>query len=137
MAGLARTVAMLRILGDDLDPDAVSRLLGARPTAGARKGDVRLSASGREVVARSGSWRLRAEDHSPGDLSTQIRDLLTKLTDNLAVWRELSRRYRCDIFCGLFMSESNEGGTLEPDVLSMLGDRGLPLGLDIHDASPD
>ncbi len=40
MAHLYRTVASLRIGGDDLDPDEVSALLCCQPTAGYRKGQV-------------------------------------------------------------------------------------------------
>jgi hypothetical protein len=41
LAGISRTKAALRISGDDLDPDEVSKLLGAAPTESARKGDAR------------------------------------------------------------------------------------------------
>jgi hypothetical protein len=131
LAGLTRTMAGLRIIGDDLNPSEITRLLGAEPTAYARKGDTRRTTTGREIAARSGSWQLRVE-MEPGDLNGQIGAILAKLTDNLSIWCELGRRYRCDVFCGLFMRNSNEGADLEPGILKMLGDRGLRLGLDIY-----
>lgn len=88
--------------------------------------------SGSAVAVRSGSWRLEAAASCPGDLNTQISALFTKLTDDLSVWHELSKRYRCDVFCGLFMGGLNEGEDLKPRTLAMLGDRGLTLGLDIY-----
>jgi hypothetical protein len=138
MAVIGKTVACLRIFGDDLEPDDVSDLLGALPTASIRKGEVRhISSSGHAGIARSGSWRLSAEDREPGDLTAQLQEIFSQLTSDLAVWRDLTQRYQCDVFCGLFMNEMNEGETLEPGVLSMLGERGLKLALDIYDASPD
>ncbi|AWN49404.1 hypothetical protein DK419_26175 [Methylobacterium terrae] len=130
MPELARTTVSLRILGAALDPDEVTRLLGVEPTGCARQGDTRRTASGREVVARSGSWRLASD--AVGDLNTQIAALLTKLPNDPAVWLDLSRRYQCDVFCGLFMREINEGVELHPHLLSILGSRGLRLGFDIY-----
>jgi hypothetical protein len=54
------------------------------------------------------------------------------MTGELSVWRELQRRYNCDIFCGLFLHEGNEGENLAPETLVALGARGLALGLDIY-----
>ena len=130
MPELARISVGLRIFGDDLDPDEITRLLGIEPTGSARKGDTHRTASGRNVVARSGSWRLDAG--VPGDLNTQIGALLAKLPTDPSVWRKLSRRYKCEVFCGLFLRDGNEGTGLQPQVLSLLGERCLRLGLDIY-----
>ena len=131
MPELARTTVGLRIFGDALDPEEITRLLGIEPTGCARKGDTYRTASGHEVVARSGSWLLDAG--VPGDLNTQIGALLTKLPSGPAIWRELSEHYECDVFCGLFMQDGNEGTELSPQVMSMLGVRGLRLNLDIYE----
>lgn len=130
MPEIARTTVSLRIVGDALDPDEITGLLGVEPTGCARKGDTRTTASGRNVMARSGSWLLKADAF--GDLEAQITALLSKLPDDPVIWVDLSRRYRCDIFCGLFMREFNEGTELQPQVLSMLGNRRLCLSLDIY-----
>jgi hypothetical protein len=79
-----------------------------------------------------GSWLLSIDDCSPGDLDGQTRALLAMVTDDLDVWSDIIRRYSCDLFCGLFMSEGNEGADLAPEMLAMLGARGLRLGLDIY-----
>ncbi|WP_019905787.1 DUF4279 domain-containing protein [Methylobacterium sp. 77] len=121
----------LRVVGDDLDPAEITALLGRPPTFCTRKGDVRPARS-RSIVARSGSWHLSVGDDVPGDLNAKIMTLFDDLTGDLTVWTALSRRYRCDVFCGLFLSESNEGTELFPEVLSLLCERGLRLGLDIY-----
>ncbi|KFC69374.1 hypothetical protein FG93_03420 [Bosea sp. LC85] len=61
--------------------------------------------------------------------------LLAKLPNDLSIWRQLSVHYQCDVFCGLFMRENNEGTEFKPHVLLMLGDRGLRLGLDVYDCA--
>ena len=78
-------------------------------------------------------WHLEAADQVPGDLDSQIEDLLGRLTSDLGVWREVTSTYRTDVFCGLFMDGSNEGLSLSPSSLAALGNRGIELGLDIYD----
>jgi hypothetical protein len=130
MAVISRTVATLRIIGEDLDPYEVTRLLGIEPTAQARKGEPNRSG----YPGQPGIWRLSATEQAPGDLNTQIVELLAKITSDPSVWAHLTQKFRCDIFCGLFMQDGNEGEQLEPATLAMLGSRGLQLGLDIYGA---
>lgn len=131
MPEIARTTVGLRIFGDALDPDEITRLLGVDPSGYARKDATHLTASGRQVVARSGSWRLDAG--VPGNLDTQVGSLLTSLPSDPTIWRGLTANYRCDVFCGLFLREGNGGAELSPRVMSLLGERGLRLSLDIYD----
>jgi len=131
MGPVGTTVATLRFYGDDLEPDEITRLLGAPPTHWARVGDE--VSSGR--VATQGSWRLQAPSRSPEDLDEQIADLFSSLTADPAVWRELTGRYRADVFCGLFLDGPNEGVSISPATSRLLADRYLPLGLDIYGAT--
>lgn len=133
MTDLSRSVASLRFFGDDLVPEEVSRLLGATPTAHEVKGgQSQPNAGGRTFTARTGSWRLRVPDRKPGDLDGQIAELLEQLTFDMGVWRELTERFRVDVFCGLFLDEGNEGISLAPNTLAALGERGILLDLDIY-----
>jgi hypothetical protein len=128
--------ATLRILGDDLVPDEISRLLGARPTTSRIKGEVFRTPNGRPLTARTGSWDLRASTvHNSEDLDGQVAELLTQLTNNLDVWASLSEKFRIDLFCGWFMKTSNAGVAISPASLSALGDRRIILELDIYDGS--
>ena len=131
MAGIGRTRASIRFIGEDLDPTEISRLLTSEPTAENRRGDILHSGH----VLKRGSWRLAATEFDPGDLVSQLRSVLAGLTQDLAVWRDLSARYDGDLFCGLFMHFSNEGESLSPSLLTMLSDRGLRLNFDIY--APD
>lgn len=135
MPEVARPTVSLRIFGDALDPDEITRLLGVEPTVSALTGDVHRTRSSRKVTARTNSWLLEAEAVSSGGLDDRIADLLAPLPSDPAVWRELSRRFRCDVFCGLFVDGGNAGAGLRPEVLAMLGERCLRLELDIYGGS--
>ena len=52
-------------------------------------------------------------------------------------WRVLHQEAHIDLFCGIHLEEWNRGLDIDPDVLSLLGDRGIPLSLDIYGALLD
>ena len=71
MAQIQRSLATLRIMGDNLDPTEITRLLGCAPDAAQTRGEEIAARSGGSVrVARKGMWRLSATDR-------QIRVSLT------------------------------------------------------------
>ncbi|MCU0755758.1 MAG: DUF4279 domain-containing protein [Xanthomonadales bacterium] len=131
-------MATLRVIGDALDPDTVSQLLGGAPTRSCRKGDALPgSETGKLNIAKTGTWRMRAIRREPEDLNAQIMEILGQLTQELSVWSALRSRFRVDMFCGIFMAGGNDGLPLSAEVLLALGQRGIDLNLDIHDASED
>ncbi|WP_026221017.1 DUF4279 domain-containing protein [Thiofilum flexile] len=138
MAGLARSLASLRIAGDDLDPNEITALLGHIPTTQQVKGEVIVGKVTRQVrTVKIGMWRLKATESLPADLDQQIDEVLSKLTPDLSVWEQLSTRYHMDLFCGLFMVESNEGLSISAKSMKALGERGIELGLDIYAPDPE
>lgn len=133
MGPVRRTDATLRISGDDLNPADVSHQLGCQPTSARVTGKVRVGEqTGTEGKAHPGIWRLQAAARSPENLNGQVNELLGQLTSDLEVWHDLARRYRIDLFCGVFLGSGNEGLELSPDSLMALGQRGIKLGLDIY-----
>ncbi|MEF9966687.1 MAG: DUF4279 domain-containing protein [Comamonas sp.] len=133
MAHLERSVATLRIMGDDLVPEEISRLLGAVPTSAHAKGhQYPLEESGRLVTRKSGVWRLRAREAQPEDLDGQVSELLGLVTSNLSVWGDLTNRFRVDMFCGWFMGSANEGVQISSGTLLALGQRRIMLSVDIY-----
>jgi hypothetical protein len=69
----------------------------------------------------------------PGEsFEPQVEDLLGRLTQDLTVWRELTQRYKADIFCGVWLRNWNRGMGLSPALMQRLAERGLELGLDIY-----
>jgi hypothetical protein len=122
----------LRFFGDELDPDEITARLGCPPSVGRKKGDTWLTKSGKEMVARTGSWLLNAADCQSGDLDGQIAQLLEGLSNDLTVWSDLTTRFKADVFCGAFMQESNEGLSLSAKSMLDLGARRLSLEFDAY-----
>jgi len=127
----------LRFRGDDLDPDEISQLLGCQPTRGQRKGEGRVLASGKTVIAKTGGWQLDATIAKPGDLDAQVTELLSQLTTDLSVWSQLTARYAVDLFCGFFMEGGDEGLVVDASTLAELGARGIELGLCLYGPDSD
>jgi uncharacterized protein YjbJ (UPF0337 family) len=133
MAHLDRSVATIRIAGDDLKPAEISTLLGHAASKEQVKGEVLVGkVTGRSRTAKTGMWLLEATDATPEDLDGQIAELLGKLTGNLSVWAQIATKYEIDLFCGLFMKVSNEGLSISAASLKALGERGIELSLDIY-----
>lgn len=126
-------MATLRIMGDELVPEEISRLLGAEPTSGHEKGHQAPSGpSGRTVTRRSGLWSLSAEETKPENLDCQVSELLGLVTSDLSVWSSIAARFRVDLFCGWFMGSENEGVEISPETMIALGQRGIQLSIDIY-----
>ncbi|MGN6579882.1 MAG: DUF4279 domain-containing protein [Bordetella sp.] len=133
MGDLLKTMASLQVIGDDLDPDEITRLLCCAPTAYQSKGDERVGQkSGRTYIAEFGSWSLRAPEQQPGNLNAQISWLMTAVTDDLDAWQSIAARYRTRLFCGLFMNQWNDGQSISAALLLALGARRIELDLDIY-----
>jgi hypothetical protein len=114
-----------------LDPDTVTAALGTTPTASCRKGDItRLRVTTR--IESRGSWRLKIDHQSALELDAIINELLDRMTSDLMVWADLTRRFQVDLFCGLQMEVWNRGLSFKPETLKRIAERGLELGLDIY-----
>jgi hypothetical protein len=130
---MQRSAATLRIVGDDLIPAEVSSLLGCASTTAQKKGEVLIGKkTGTERIARIGMWRLQSTDREPENLDGQIEEILDKVTGDIETWKALTRRFRVDLFCGLFMCGGNEGLAISPSALFALGQRGIELALDVY-----
>ena len=123
----------LRVFGDDLDPDEVSRLLGCEPSSETRKGDIIVGrVTGRQRVAPCGSWLLASTEDESVETEEQVSKLLSRLSSDLDVWKELTQKYRVDLFCGLFLNEFNRGFSLSSGLLKELAERNLKIEFDIY-----
>lgn len=92
--------------------------------------------SRKSAVRKTGVWRLGADETAPEDLDGQVHQVLRRLTQEIAVWHLLSRRYRVDLFCGWFMGTANEGVVVAPETLRALGARNITLSIDIYAPGP-
>jgi hypothetical protein len=123
----------LRICSDDLIPDEITRVLRATPTHTQVKGEKIVGRkSGHVRIVKMGMWRLCATDREPEDMDSQIEEVLSQTTNDLAIWRSIGEKHEIDLFCGLFLGVSNEGMSLSSKSLAALGVRGIELALDIY-----
>jgi hypothetical protein len=119
----------LRILGDALEPDEITKLLGYAPTKAYRKGEPNER---NQLPAWTGIWNLSIKSND--ELETVVEALLEKLPTDLVIWRELAAHYRIDIFCGIWFEAArlNGGFGLSPTLMMALAERGLTIGFDIY-----
>lgn len=132
MPRIGSSSVTLRISGDNLDPTEISAALGVEPTFSIRKGAEEIRPSGRIRTAKTGIWNRSVADCDPGDLDRQIADLLSQMTGDLGVWKNLATRFHCEVFCGLFMNEINEGFSISADTLTFLAERDLSIDFDLY-----
>lgn len=136
MAHFRLSAVALRIMGDELIPDEITVLLGTPPTSAHVKGETGKHIVGSEVgdarVAKTGMWMLDASDREPENMNGQIQELLHRMTSDLSVWRSIAKRFRVDLFCGLWLAGSDNGMTLSSQSLAALGERSIELGLCIY-----
>ena len=137
MPAISRAVASLRIFGDELIPEEITELLGCQPTEAWRRGDVQSVRAGAPFLRKRGAWFLRAPPTEPEDFNGQVAHLFAQTSNDLSVWENLRGKYQVDLFCGWFMSTSNDGVALSVAALRALADRGVELSLDVYDASEE
>jgi hypothetical protein len=126
-----RVTVSLRVCGDSLDPDEITRLLGERPNHGVSKGQEFPLGSVR-ARAPTGVWSLTLEGAETKSIDNQIRALFERVSSDREVWRNLARQYSTELFVGVFQSELNQGLVVSRGVLQEIAERELQLGLDIY-----
>jgi hypothetical protein len=123
----------LRVVGDDLDPEEVSHLLKCHPTKSHAKGDIIVGKhTGLRRVAPTGVWLLNSDDERSVGLDEQVMHLLGRVSDDPSAWETLTKKYKAEVFCGLFLDADNRECWLSADVLRHLAERGLGIGFDIY-----
>ncbi len=132
MGSIDRSTISLRIFGANLDPEELTQLLGCAPSAAARTGDTVPKPLGGSHVVRQGFWRLEYGESDDTELEGKVEDLLAKLTSDVNAWQQVTRKYKAELFCGLFLNSWNEGFGLSPQVMKKLGDRNLEISFDIY-----
>jgi hypothetical protein len=142
MSAIKNSVVTLRVYGDDLIPEDITRMLGVLPTYGVTKGQEKISKktgksminrqTGKPIVAKSGMWQYSASDREPEDIDGQIKEIFSKVSADITVWQSITKKYQTNLFCGLFMSEENDGLSISPQSLAILAERGIELWFAIY-----
>ena len=136
MAAVARSVASLRIVGDSVKVAELTHLMGREPSQAYEMGE-EFEVRGRVLTRKGGMWMIRVPASEPESLDAQIAELLGSVSASVETWQTLSERFRLNVFCGLFMEESNEGFSLEPATLSALAERKIAIDFDVYAPSTE
>jgi len=135
MAVIARVRVSLRVLGDSLEPEEVSALLGRDPTRCHRKGDPMGSGGG--TAEPTGAWILDSPLDEKSEVEEHIEALLSDVSNDPDEWEQLTSRFSVSILCSTFLDQYNEGFELSPRIALSLAERGIVTAFDIYSGDAD
>lgn len=118
--------ACLRIFGDDLDPADVSDRLRAHSTHQWKK-DQLWCCKGVGALRTTGAWILHASTSPEPNLDRLIHKLIDATSGDINIWRHITTKYYCDIFCGIFPLRQEGPSFICTDIMSLLELRGIML----------
>jgi hypothetical protein len=141
--------ASFRLMGDALDPDAITQATGLTPDVAHRKGDVRPMTDYRRAndlpplgPRRSGIWILKSEAtlaRTGSNLEDHLSVLLNQLEPVAARLAHLrvEQALRADFFCGYHMHQENSSIGLSNETLARVVALGADIFLDLYGPDPD
>jgi hypothetical protein len=121
--------ATLCIYGEDLDPKAVTKLLGVKPASSFHRGYQR-NPSARPMP--HGAWFLKVRGKAPRGPDIHLRKLLMKLPESLKTWEKLRRLYKVRISICLGFAGWNKGFSFPADLITRAAKIGVELDFDIY-----
>lgn len=123
-----------RIMGDELDPDWVSRVLKLKPTEAHRKGDARIAPAGRNYSPFSeGLWCLNSKAKESAPLGEHLEGLLRELSPRKKDLSALRKKgFHQDIFIGVFSKDGNSEFAIPLEMLKRLQELELEVDFDIY-----
>ncbi|HEY3804637.1 MAG TPA: DUF4279 domain-containing protein [Kofleriaceae bacterium] len=126
--GVDEVRVTLGIYGRDLEPAAITALLGCEPTRSHRRGDSTM----RGPAFEQGAWILSIDGNAPISPDELVRQLLARLPTTPAVWAELRASCRLHVSVALFVGAWNRGFELALETSRQLVERGIPIGFSIY-----
>jgi hypothetical protein len=131
------THATLRFVDKDLDPNIITSAFGIQPDEAHKRGDKRISKSGKEYPYPRGVWYLTTTGWPSRNLEAHIVRLLDRVEPVAEVVRRIIQEhpsYRFEIIC-YWMSATGQGGpSFSPSTLSRIAALGATLDFDIYSA---
>lgn len=128
-SGHVRTEACLGIVGDGLEPDKVSALLGLLPSRAWRKGEPVALRSGQTVARPTGYWEYEAPLQGPElTLEERIAALLAAIEPSAEAFKAVTSGCCPTMNCCWQGSTGLGGPFLSPQLMKRLGD----LGIQVH-----
>jgi hypothetical protein len=85
-------------------------------------------------IPKFSSWQLqlKPEETDEWDSCEAAKLLLARLTDDVAVWREITSGGKARLSFGLSMDQTNLGFVLDAGLIRYLADRGIQADFDIY-----
>ena len=121
-----------RVVGEDLDPEVISRKLNIAPDSLGRKGE--FVGRNKSVPARSGFWIISSKRDVESDvLEEHFWFLLKRLERSSDFFRSLSENYMVDFFTFLYIDESNPDISLSREAISAVAKLGASIDFDIYE----
>ncbi|MBO9622761.1 MAG: DUF4279 domain-containing protein [Sphingomonas sp.] len=118
--------ATLRIHGDCLPLDQITKHLGIQPTHQHRKGDP-PKPGGRG--ASSDAWHLTAAVPEEVELTEHLRELWRTIKPGIEYLRSLDAKV--DVFCGYRSNDGIVGFEVAPDALEIFRALNVPFGVSV------
>jgi hypothetical protein len=131
-----RLEVALRLAGDELDPERITRMLGVAPTFAGRKGE-EVDQRGVPTAQPTGVWMYALPASPEWELGDAIDTLLEQLPADPALWESIAGRAEVAVVCALFVHDIDRSAALPPDTLARLAERRLALRLEIHWPAPE
>jgi hypothetical protein len=141
---VARLDVSMYVYGDDLDPDAVTDILGLVPRFACRKGHAHTTSTGKTVTRKTGVWSYELQTEST-DVEKAILQLVDQLIAQLGQREKLLESLpgaETGFIELLFFMTTDKGDLrcfleLTPAQVSALCSYGLPLRLSMYGSPPD
>jgi len=123
------TSVTLAIYGEELDPTAITKVLGCEPTSSHTKGTVR---GPRGRPARAGAWLLEVRGISPKSPEELTRELISKLPKDEIIWSKISQDFDIQLRYAFHLESWNRGLDLSNEVLTTIALLGASIVFDVY-----
>jgi hypothetical protein len=120
--------ASLRISGDGLDLDEISRTLGLTPTTIRRKG---ATPGSPKPPREHDLWLYTAPVARDRPLDEHIMALWNAVRPQIPYLRELKQRFHVDIFCGYRSNSCTGGFNVDHRCLGIFSELDIPFGVSV------
>ena len=120
--------ATLRISGDGVDFDEISRTLGLSPTRSHRKGERRFPSA--EPWERD-MWSYQPAVDKAQPLHEHITALWDAVRPHIVYLRSLKQKYQVDIFCSYRSNSWTAGFVVDHRCLGLFSELEVPFGVSV------
>jgi hypothetical protein len=120
--------ATLRIAGNDLDIDKITRKMGILPTHSHRKGERRSRGA---PPWQHDMWSYTPPIDEAQPLHEHIMALWNAVRPHMSYLRNLKQKYHVDIFCGYRSNSDTAGFDVDYQCLGLFAELEVPFGISV------